>query len=210
MNNQNHQQRLPDWFLKYEKSEIDYLSISTKTFASRVRRILFGINAGVDSRMKVDRSQFNPEDNMGLTTTHFLPALPLFAGSKMDTFDIFDLDRLESLEIQFERSHLISNIRIRDIFLSRLYFNAIRSSFAFPDTLLTKIRNSISENMQAYAARIEAKYNQFNGTPALPLYLKDMGDKIVSLQEFTGNLILLDFWFVGCRFCREELHIQKN
>jgi peroxiredoxin len=73
-----------------------------------------------------------------------------------------------------------------------------------------KIKNGISQNMQPFIDRIEAKYNQFNGTPAPPFYLKDLDDQLVSLKDFRGNLVLLDFWFVGCSFCKKELPFTKK
>ncbi|MBK8503853.1 MAG: TlpA family protein disulfide reductase [Saprospiraceae bacterium] len=42
------------------------------------------------------------------------------------------------------------------------------------------------------------------------MLFKGLDDNLVSLKDFRGNLILLDFWFVGCRFCQKELPFTKK
>lgn len=201
---------LPSWFRQYEKKQINYSSIATKTFASRVRRIIFDTKDSIDSRLHIKKREFDLCDTFALTTTRYLRLLPLFAHQNVDTFDIFDMDPVESLALRFQRSEFIPCIRIRDIYRSQLLFSAFRESIYFPDSLIQQIKKSISDEMQPYVQLIENKYNRFNGAPAPPLYLRDTTGNLLSLKDFRGNLVLLDFWFVGCRFCREELPYTKK
>ncbi|MBK8503852.1 MAG: hypothetical protein IPL46_17540 [Saprospiraceae bacterium] len=162
---------LPDWFLKYEEKEIEYSTIASITSLANVRKRIFGIVDSIDVKPDLRSLQLNPEDEMALTTKIFLQSLP----SSFSTTDSAksDLEPAERMHMYFEESKLLKNLRIRDVFRSFLFSHMCRSSSYYPDSLVAKVKNGISKNMQPFVDRIETKYNQFNGTPAPPFYLKD-------------------------------------
>lgn len=78
-----------------------------------------------------------------------------------------------------------------------------------------KIYNSLSPKLKNThegkldAQRIEMSRLFETGHPAPDFTLSDLNGKNVSLSDFRGKYVLLDFWFRGCHPCREEMPYMK-
>lgn len=202
-------QDLPTWFIRFEEKNIAYFCLTMKAGAPRVRRVLFGMKDTLQEEFNIQNLGFELNDELALTTQHYMSSLPKFIAIGPDSLDMYEMDPVSRLNLFYQKSELILNGRIRDVYRSHLFFTMLRTSHYFPDTLISKVRNSISADLQPYLDRIEKKYKQFNGLPAPAIHLLDSNDSLVSLKDFQGNLILLDFWFVGCPFCKLENPFTK-
>lgn len=65
----------------------------------------------------------------------------------------------------------------------------VDASLSIQDITLTKILDSVQKM-------------QFKGTQAYAFTLPDTSGKSISLSDFKGKVVLLDFWFTGCTPCR--------
>jgi len=71
-------------------------------------------------------------------------------------------------------------------------------------TLYTNaIRNP--ELKQYLADRYINKYVLKKGEKAPGFYLQDVQNKSVSLNDFAGNIVYIQFWFTGCKPCIKEI-----
>lgn len=201
---------LPDWFTSYEQKELEYFTVMVISSIPLVRTRVFRIQDSIEITPDLKGLHFDPEDEDALVTRSFLESLPHIISDGGTFSEKSDIEPAQRIKLYYEISQNLKNSRIKDVFLSHLFYIMSRSSISYPDSLLAQVKNEISDHMQPYVERIEAKYNQFNGAPAPPIHLKNLQDGFTSLADFRGNLVLLDFWFVGCRFCREELpYTQK-
>ena len=209
LNNKSDLLSLPEWFMKYEEKVIDYFSFLTISSLPQIRKRVFGIQDSVDIKMNFNKSGLSTNDELGMTTRDYLSYLSKVLVDEIDSINVVDLEPVERMHFEYAKSPLITSHRIRDVFRAQLFYRMMRSSIHFPDSLITLVKRSISPEMHTYVDRIEKMYKQFNGAPAPPIVLKDVDDSLVSLKDFRGNLVLLDFWFVGCRFCHIELPYTK-
>lgn len=177
---------------------------------SKVRKRIFGIEDSLVIRPDLHWFDFSPNDEQALVNRNFISSIPYFISSQTELLETLELEPDKRIDLYYQLSCSIKNKRIRDVFRSQLFYSMLRSSVYFPDTLIEKVKEGISIEMESYVNRIEQKYRQFNRVVAPPIHLKDIDNNLVSLKNFRGNLVLLDFWFVGCSFCHEELpHTKK-
>lgn len=67
-----------------------------------------------------------------------------------------------------------------------------------------------NENVKAYHKIIEKIFPSIIGKPAPNFTLMDKNNKQVSLSDFKGKYVLLDFWATWCRPCIAEIPNLKN
>ena len=199
---------LPTWFVDYEEKRLDHLAISLKATAPRVRRLVFGLQDTIPENFKIKDLGFDSNDELALTNPNFLNALSTFTAGDLSDSEI-EQDLASRLSQNLENGLEIENKRIRDVYLSKLLYIMVRTSQHIPDSLILSVKNGISEEMQDYVTRIEKKYTKLNGKQAPAMHLRDRDDNLVSLHDFRGNLLLLDFWFVGCPHCKDEIPSVK-
>lgn len=83
------------------------------------------------------------------------------------------------------------------------------TAHAYEDSLVQQLRQSIGPDLQPYLSQLQTSLNQLAGKKAPTFHLKNANDELVALSDYQGNMILLDFWFIGCPSCKEELPFDQ-
>jgi len=97
---------------------------------------------------------------------------------------------------------------IRDWYLTKAIINSFEY-YSF-DESITALNDFLPRcKSQIYKDTLISyfeKYQKFkSGSPAPPFSLKDENGKIVSLADFRGKIVYIDFWGVGCKPCRYQI-----
>lgn len=70
--------------------------------------------------------------------------------------------------------------------------------------------NQIAERKALMARQAEAIGLIEVGKPMKAIAIKDMDDNMVDLKDYKGKVIVLNFWFIGCKPCVAEMpHLNK-
>ncbi|MDW5300170.1 MAG: TlpA disulfide reductase family protein [Sedimentibacter sp.] len=229
----NEMEHLPDWYVKMEETDIHYSGAVDKVyqFTSRYQfhkqYLARPDNFNDKLRVKID----NPEAKYS-ERYNFL--LCMLTTSKYDTLsqqnntsEIFYNVVIEN--INFARKFLHSEIR--DLFIAQrigallstnlvkeattthdaLYFKRVDSliTFAktsFSDTVLLNVLFAYQKNQLKTAKETES-LNQ--GAVAPDFKLTDLAGKTVSLSDFKGRFVCINFWATWCSPCIKSIP-EKN
>lgn len=102
----------------------------------------------------------------------------------------------------------ISLYPIRDWFITKSIINSF-SVYSYEESetslldFLPKCKTQVYKDTLVSFYAMVKKFK--SGNPAPPFTLKDEQGKSVSLKDFSGKLVYLDFWGVGCGPCRYEI-----
>ncbi len=87
---------------------------------------------------------------------------------------------------------------IRDKLIQVAFENyAVKKTDELRRVLPDAIHTIQDKTIKVQLTQLMAKYE----TPAFPFVFYDVNNKPVKLQDFTGKLIVMDFWFTGCIPC---------
>lgn len=136
---------------------------------------------------------------------------------EMEKRGIIPVDKDRFMQIYAER---IENEKVRSTFLVQLLDLTLKKGYSdnFP-AYVESIRNKITgEKDQAALKGLEAKYTilkEMNkeilrGMPAPDFTAVDVNGKEYKLSDFTGKVIVLDFWFTGCVPCKMEMPYMES
>ncbi|MBI1950985.1 MAG: TlpA family protein disulfide reductase [Acidobacteria bacterium] len=86
---------------------------------------------------------------------------------------------------------------------------AARRAAAFPPAVLFLLIASLfgpaaAARGESPTALKDAYLRRFLGKPAPPFSLKDMNGRQVSLSDYRGKVVLVNFWYSACFPCRQE------
>lgn len=203
------ERNLPPWFVRYEEKNIQFRDQASRKIIPVVRTF-FGVDAPAFSDAERPDISFDFNDNLALVTEYYLPAISGFLIDDRDPIEFRELDNNLKFSAYYTLGQRIKSQRVRDVYFCKLVFDMSRLSFFFADTLVNNFKSAVSQEMQPYLARIEDQFNSLEGQPAPAIHLKNAVGELVSLRDLRGNVVLLDFWFVGCRACREERPFDRK
>lgn len=200
---------LPEWFVRYEDKNIYYRDKSTKASAPIVRAFRGISDPHIQTPAEIGQD-FVLNDEDGLLSEDFLDLITAYIREGFDDMAYRKLSRDEQVWLRYKWGQNLSNQKIRDIYYAHNWLMLQQTSYVYADSLVHQFRQAVSADLQPHLLRLEQNFAVLEGKKAPAIHLKDANDQLVSLSDYKGNIILLDFWFIGCPGCREELpHDRK-
>lgn len=203
-------ERLPDWFVHLEEKEIKYIG---EVFKSGVitYRILKDNSFFGDDYSVFDLS-WDLNDTVGMFTSFYSWSLGELAKLKYCPEDCYD-DNLEVRlpilnSVILKMAETIQHPDIRQIFLAQNLMRIYNSSHSSPDSLVLEYERRLE---QPYLDLVSIYKNPgLEGQEATSFYLADEYGIFYTLDNWQGEVVLLNFWFVGCKPCELELPYEKS
>jgi thiol-disulfide isomerase/thioredoxin len=204
---------LPETFYNYQFAEIVFKSAKDKADYPMLHYYVRGIK---DSVVKVDEAYNVFYDNNSLTNEDYLVSnyFVIFLESYVRYYarKEYQRDSLSVIDqVNIARKRLVGRVRekaIEQLVLRSFQYNTTNEVREMYAIALADIKDSAS------LALIESKYNQvtalFPGNPAPAISLKTREDKKVSLSDFKGKVVYLDFWASWCGPCMIEMPYAKK
>jgi thiol-disulfide isomerase/thioredoxin len=103
---------------------------------------------------------------------------------------------------------------IRDWYITKVIFNSFEvytydESEAILNEFLPRCKTQVYKDTLVSFYQMVKKFK--SGNPAPPFSLMNENRKLVSLSDFKGKIVYIDFWGVGCAPCRYEIanHVPK-
>lgn len=202
--------KLPRWFVQLEQKNLKY---SSELF--KLSSILFR-NSQDQSLIASDYSTFelirNLNDTIGLLTSWYSWSLGQLAYLTYCKEDCFN----EDLEISIparNRATLsmagdITNHKVRQVFLAQNLMRIYHSSQSLPDSLVYAFEKQIEKPYMDMVSKY--KNPSLTGQVATSFYLADETGQFYTLKDLEGHVVLLNYWFVGCKPCELELPYEKT
>jgi len=208
---------LPEWFVKYESSNLKYIALSFKL--SEPLLINFNTINGL-SETPIPKDYFAfvdefPFDNQSdFFSIYYILSLRDYYSNyylpKQDSNKSDSTTKLTWIEglTSFSVSHL--SPYHSDLLLTREF--DIISSF----NMLTKndfeiLVNAIRDpDLNSYVIESNNKKKLKKGDNAPSFYIKDEFSKYHYLKDYKGNVVYLSFWFAGCKPCIVEFPFENK
>ncbi len=219
LNNYNKVNHLPEWYLNYEKDRICYYSLSLKLDLPYYREFATNKKINVPNdyykflkNIKIDNNEAVIIGNYySFLDTYFYKE---FAPEKYKKVDYSEerIKKLTSIYLNLADSLLTGNTR--DIYKCYLICSGFinRGKIQYADSIINEQKDKI-KNPKYFKFLEEYCKNKMllkPGKRAPSFYLPDENDKYKSLADYTGKVILLNFWFPGCMPCRKEIPFEKK
>ena len=233
LNNFNIKVKLPDWFIEYEKMEIFFCYESFKLDQYSIR--IWKYNQFIENKPILTPFGKKTEIKINWLTERTLDYLSSIASDKYDTLlspkhttsDIFfqySRDNINSVKDRLSDkilSYFISS-KISGILRDQSFFKYNKSEFIdfcknvdsllidmtplIKDTSLLKFINNYK--IEQYKKYLDQKKLK-QGEKAPGFYLENINGAKVSLSDFKGKMICLNFWGTHCAPCIKSIP-QKN
>ncbi len=211
-------QRLPEWFVEHEKTELFYATARAKLVTPVYRRQILQRQEAVPEGYFDFLAELAVDNASGVLA----PSYYLFLDSYFS--NLVEPDEAEALDLE-ERIRLVSTRKlsladsllsgeVRDIFKSMYIalYAISQDRLSLADALIQQHKDRFSNKkyfdfLQHYRA---TKYVLQPGAPAPDFRLPDENGEFHALSEFRGKVVLLNFWFVGCAPSLRELPHERE
>lgn len=203
---------LPSWFVKYEKKNIEYTGISFKLYTVSTQRHTGTFSGVLPAEYVEIINKFDTEDEIALFSHFYVLSLNDAAYLKYCSDDCYgeDVDvkliNLRMAGLAFGQE--IKNEKVRQVYFALNLMLMYASGHPYSEALLSKYAEHLSE---PYHNRIKKhRPSSLTGQKAPGFYLKDMNGDPYTLNDLSGKVVLLNFWFVGCTPCIQEIEHEKK
>lgn len=200
---------LPEWFYTYESKNIEFMSMGYKLAVAfqllRAKHISLE-----DIQLRALLDNFNSSNESDLITSSYFSLITKVAMLKYCTEGCFEQDEpVNHKGIAITKYlHKIENDEIREAIASNLLIGYYRASRILPDSII-QVYKSYSDNSK-FKDFIDTYKTKSIINEVLPYtYLKDTYDEFQSLGKYKGKVLLLNFWFVGCKPCLLEIPYEN-
>lgn len=207
-----HRKNLPEWFQTYEYWDIRYGDAS-----SRMNSAVYPKFSG--EHVPVSSSFYNfldslPINNVGAKNVepYYLFLYELF-NKRLKDKDSSACALGSFLDYQICQASRELSTDNRDLFTAwyiQLIFNHYKRDVA--KEYLEKHTNIF--NSEIWAEKLKSYFRSketflARGKPAPNFVLSDERDSLISLRSMKDNVVLLSFWFVGCKGCVQEFPFEN-
>lgn len=210
LKNYNPKSLLPKWFVDYEESDIKYITYGMKIGEPSLMKRM----RGIDKPIPKDYYSFIKECPLNnqaaiLSVYYFLSLDRYFSMIQMPYTDSTQKDtNFASKRLHGFITNSVKNYdeNISDLLLAYKLDEGI-SNRSVPEDEYTLYTNAIhsTELRQYLERRYKFKYVLKEGDIAPYFYLKNEQNENVSMRTFEGNIVLITFWFTGCKPCIKEI-----
>jgi peroxiredoxin len=201
--------KLPEWFIEYESSDINYFGYGIKISEPALMKYLYGSTAQVPEDYYSFTKDLPLENEKAiLSIYYFLCPLDYFntiwAREKIKELPAGTWNSNRSKYfVEFSTSQF--SPYISDVLLARELDMLIDINRVADEeyTIITKaIKNTSLKNY--LESRYEHKEILKQGDEAPYFYLKNEKDEYLSLNSFKDSVIYISFWMTGCKPCIKE------
>ena len=203
---------LPTWFMEYEIKNIDHTTLAYKLAvgSNLVYRNAIEPN---DVFLRKLASNFSQSSEENIIIPFYLTNLESIAAIQHCPAECHEepaykarLYRYLALISLLEE---LGSKNIRGCLAYRQLMSISRSAQDVPDSITTKLKDflnssSLNNRYQKYI------YRDLTGEKAPNFYLRDLDTTFHTLLQYRGKMVLLKFWFVGCKPCLEEVPHEKR
>jgi peroxiredoxin len=206
--NSNHS--LPEWFIDYEKADLQYFAMAIKLDEPMLLRFL----SGSDTQVPDDYFFFS--DDLPLQNEKAVLSIYYFLSLRSYFMSIWEPEYIKNIPpgdttintikllVNFSKSKLTPYIS--DILLAReldLYIDANHITEENYAILSDAIHD---ESLKSYlSTHYTNRQILKEGDEAPGFYLKNIDNEYRSLSDFQDSLIYLCFWWTGCKPCIKEI-----
>ncbi len=202
--------KVPDWFVEYESKNLYYTGLSFKLFAAKRQRYKEPKKGNLPETLFQNINDLDLQDEAALLSIFYTESLTDAARLKFCTDECL-LSGPSKIVAQctalLKLGYQIQNEQVRNLFLARNFFLASRSGTPLPPQISQAFVNGLSD---AYQLRIKTRPLSLNGQPAPNFYLKDLDGQFYGREAFRDKVVLLNFWFVGCKGCLMEIPYEQQ
>lgn len=206
---ESHKANLPEWFENFETKDIEYFS----TFFALGNRFFHeGFKSLKDfpDEYKKMVSEVDLNDEFGMLTDIYYPLIEdisflIHCGKSCNSEDDIRFEFLRTASLEFGKS--LKNNKVRQIFFAQVLRSLYTSSYSYPDSLIQAFEHEVGE---PYLNDVQKLKNpSLIGQPAGNFYLSDPDGEFHTLKDLEGKVALINFWFVGCKPCEEQIEYEK-
>ena len=203
---------LPTWFMEYEIKNIDRTTLAYKLAVGSNLVYRNAIELG-DVFLRKLASDFSDISEENIIIPFYLTNLESIGSHTTLSAECHEepaykarLYRYLALLSLLEE---LGSEDIRGCLSYRQLMSISRSAQDVPDSITTRLKDFL------YSSSLNNRYQKYihrdlTGEKAPNFYLRDLDTTFHTLLQYRGKMVLLNFWFVGCRPCLEEVPHEKR
>jgi thiol-disulfide isomerase/thioredoxin len=216
LNNYIEENSLPKWFIEYERNQINYRAAFDKTY-----KIINWKWNNTEKEVPINYYGFIKNIKINNEDALISPYYYYFLWQYFSRFlpnEIYKMDVSERRKIVrlklFEISDSLLTGEVKDVFrtliTSQLIIDQGMYSLAEDKIIEQKSRTNNLKYVNYLENYLKDKLTLKSGVNAPEFYLQEISSEFKSLNDYKGNMVLLNFWFPGCMPCISEIPFERK